>query len=179
MANNHSRLIAESEMLDVIYARGYRTTPKGRYTFLFCPEHESKYEGTNHPQSNCFTRRGQNYCYCKVCMRKFNTKEYLELKENVSFGEAYDMLYEIMGCPSYYKDMNSKPMNPEERKKQENLIYLDNFLKLRFIGLEKYLSKQEKSDIRETTRNIVGKRMTYLEGLLGNDVFKEERDRGI
>ena len=179
MANNHKRLIEESEMLDVIHARGYRTTQKGINTFLFCPEHENSYEGSNHPQSNCFTKRGQNFCYCLVCQKKFNTKEYLELKENISFGEAYDMLYEIMGRPSYYKDRTGQKTDENFKKEQEYKMFLDNFLNIRYIGLESKLSKKEKENIRSYKKDIVTKRMTYLENLLGDGIFKEERDKGI
>lgn len=169
MANNHRRLIAEADMLSVINHKGYKTTKKGIYTFLYCPVHESCYEGTNHPQSNCYTKEGQNFCYCSVCDRKFNAKDYLENKENISFGEAYDELYEIMGCPSYYKDNGRKKKKTKAQIEAEKKFAEDEKftgLKMNFYQSDKYLMGEEKRIFMSSVRNVIERRKLETKELL-------------
>lgn len=168
MANNHRRLIAEADMLSVIHYKGYKTTKKGVYTFLYCPIHETSYEGTNHPQSNCYTKEGQNFCYCSVCDRKINAKDYLENKENISFGEAYDELYEIMGRPSYYREgfrkKKSKAQAEAEAKNAEDEKFTG--LKMNFYQSDKYLKPEEKRAILDMAKKVIEKRHEEIKKIL-------------
>lgn len=175
--NNHKRLVAESRMTDVINYMGYRTTTKNRSIFLFCPEHELKYKGDNtKSQENCETREGWNNCHCYVCKRSYSTKEYLELWEGISFGEAYDLLYEIMGKPEYYKGQDS-PYSEEMRRKNNELSSRDALLNLKHIGLETQLTKKEKEKIRKDRLEVFNSRNAYLEKVLQTKLFVEEKKK--
>lgn len=174
MGNNHSRLVAESTMAAVIDAKGYKFTKKGTYTFIYCPMHEKSYEGTNKAQQNCYFKGNQNYCYCSVCGKSFNTKEYLIEKENISFGEAYDILYEIAGEPSWYK--SNKKLSKKEKQVQKKESAISEIIKF-WSGTEQFLYPKEVRSMREVKRKEVVKRMTELETIFGKpNLFQKEKE---
>ena len=113
---DHRRLIQESDIGQVVSSRGYRITYGGSYNFLYCPGHEKQYEGTHKAQRNCYFKKGQNYCYCKRCLKSWNTKEYLMEKEGLDFGEAYDILYDLIEKNLY--ELKTKNEKKQEKMKQ-------------------------------------------------------------
>lgn len=175
MANDHKRLIEESDMIQVLDYMGYKTVQKGVFTFLYCPVHERDLEGTNHPLNNCFTKNGDNYCYCKRCAKGFNTKDYLIEKEQIDFGKAYDLLYTIMGEPSYYKTRGNKKTK-KEKEVEEKESKLFNILGLRSNNMSKYLFPKEKEILISIKKQKLEVRMSQLNELFGRELFESEKN---
>lgn len=170
---DHRRLIQESDIGQVVSSRGYRITYGGSYNFLYCPGHEKQYEGTHKAQRNCYFKKGQNYCYCKVCLRSWNAKEYLMEKEGLDFGEAYDILYELAGRPAWYK--SGKPLSDEERKKARKDEAVNQVLGMRMAVTTDYLYPNERNELIIAKKTQLRYRMEELESKFDRkDLFSEQ-----
>ena len=88
-------LIDNANIEEVLEACGMTKT-KGKFMCIN-PEHHD----TNPSMSN---KKGSNFCYCFACGYSANAIKVLQNTQGLSFIDAVERLYEIEGCPGWFKN---------------------------------------------------------------------------
>lgn len=138
MSKTSDRLKREANMLDIVrYLYGGDITKKGDAYFFRCPNPAHQ---DNH--ASAYTKDGWNNIICTSCGYYSQAVDLLQLEKGLEFGEACDLLYELEGRPSWYKDFSRRKKNSREKSNQPVLTGEElNFLDMR--KWEAYLTKEE------------------------------------
>ena len=134
MSANSSRLKKEANMLTVIqYLYGGHIIRKGDAYFINCPNpaHDDKH-------ASCYTKNGWKNITCTSCGYYSESIDLLMLEKGIDFPEACDTLWEIEGCPSWYKEVKFEKKNTNKKE-----LSPDELALLSLTGWESYLQKED------------------------------------
>lgn len=102
--NNIARLKEEADIAAVIAYLQLPVTKRGNAFFILCPN--PHHEDTR--PTNCYYKEGWNHTYCCACGESTNAVNLIMQIQNISYGEACDILWEISGRPDWYYAKDSE-----------------------------------------------------------------------
>lgn len=98
------RLKDETDIGKVVDYCGINTYPRGSAIFIHCPNPNHADEHA----TNAYFKDGWNSIYCSACGCSTGGVDLLMNQLGLSFKEATNTLWEINGCPDWYKTEESK-----------------------------------------------------------------------
>lgn len=114
---------------------GGSITKKGDAYFINCPN-----PAHNDRHASCYTKDGWNNVTCTSCGYYAQAIDLIQQEKGLEFPEACDLLWELEGRPTWYKEYNVNTAKKTSNKKELSNEEL-NFLSLR--GWEDYLTREQ------------------------------------
>lgn len=176
MANNFRRLKEEADIGAVVDYCGLEVVKRGSANFILCPQPDHK----DTKNTNCYFKAGWNNVYCTACHKATNAIDLLMYSLGLTYGEAAEKLWEIEGCPDWYKDSNWKNKSSQIEKKVEFHLTRDEayLLGINFPGRVQipvgYTFKKKQDKYTYESDDVYGGYTVYKpEFLVWNDFMTE------
>lgn len=186
MANDFRRLKEEAVIEEVVDYLGIEAHVKGSAKFILCPlpGHNDK-----HP-TNCYFKKGWSNVYCSACGRAIQAIDLIMHTKFCSYGEAADILWEIEGCPDWYRDETWRKQNKNNVKipfsvtgKEAEIIGIHmprNILSpVSYSDCRTFLSGDVPKGYAYDGREIDGYLLSKIERVTYKDFMSEDEFKGL